>query len=119
MPLKFVNPWRIKVDDGYSVLFTQPFNHAELPFSCFTGLVDCDRFHTTVNFPFHWTGPAGDFTLPAGLPIAQCIPVQRESLIHKHTVRGSTDTERKEQKATDGRKYGEVSTYAREWRTRK
>ena len=29
MPLKFINPWRVKVPDGYSVLFTQPFSRPD------------------------------------------------------------------------------------------
>jgi len=31
MPLKFINPWRIKVPDGYSVLFTQPLSRPDRP----------------------------------------------------------------------------------------
>ncbi|GGD01257.1 hypothetical protein [Aquisalinus flavus] len=119
MPLKFINPWRIKVPEGYSVLFTQPFNHAELPFSCFTGLVDCDRFHTTVNFPFQWTGPAGDFTLPAGMPIAQLVPIRRDTLLRDHEARGASESELAEQNEANRMKYTEISSYAREWRTRK
>ncbi|MFW6413290.1 MAG: hypothetical protein ACOC0V_04065, partial [Oceanicaulis sp.] len=43
-PLKWTLPWRVAAPAGVSLLFTQPFNHFELPFQNFTGLVDADRF---------------------------------------------------------------------------
>lgn len=119
MPLKFVNPWRIKVPGGYSVLFTQPANRPDLPFTCFTGLVDCDNFATTINFPFLWTGETGDHILPAGTPIAQVIPIRRDALLKDHVVRASTLEELAEQAAARDRKYHSESAYAREWRVRK
>jgi len=119
LPLKFINPWRIKVPDGYSVLFTQPFNQVQLPYTCFTGLVDCDRFNTTVNLPFAWTGPVGEFTLPAGAPIAQIVPIRREALLKQHVSRVSNEAELAEQAAASDRKYHEESTYAKDWRVKK
>ena len=119
MPLKFVNPWRVRVPAGYSVLFTQPLSRPDLPFTCFSGLVDCDRFDTTVNFPFAWTGPTGEHVLAAGTPIAQLIPLRRESLIRNAAARASTAAELAEQSEASRRKYDEESTYAREWRVKK
>lgn len=119
MPLKFVNPWRVKVPDGYSVLFATPFGRPDLPFTCFTGLVDCDRFATTVNFPFLWTGPAGRHHIPAGTPISQVVPIERTSLLKVSAARAATPAEIAEEAETRRRKYHEVSTYAREWRVRK
>ena len=119
MPLKFINPWRIKVPDGYSVMFQPLANRPELPFYCFSGLVDCDRFATTINFPFIWTGGPGDFLLPAGTPIIQLIPVRRDTLVKQHGVRASTEKELEEQEAAATRKYTEESTYRKDWRVRK
>jgi len=119
VPLKFTNPWRIRVPEGYSVLFSQPLSRPDLPFTCFSGLVDCDRFDTTVNFPFAWTGPGGDHVLPAGTPIAQLVPIRRTALLKGHVVRASTPEELAEQDLARQRKYGERSTYAREWRVKK
>lgn len=119
MPLKFINPWRIKVPEGYSVLFVQPLSRPDLPFTCFSGFVDCDRFDTTVNLPFAWTGPAGEHLLPAGTPIAQMIPIRRDTLIKQERARGSTAEELAGQAAAAARKYGEESTYRREWRVKK
>ena len=119
MPLKFINPWRIKVPDGYSVLFSQPFSRPDLPFTCFSGLVDCDRFDTAVNIPFVWTGPVGETLLPAGTPIAQVLPIRRDTLIKDARSRVSTDHELSEQDHAKDRKYNEESTYSRDWRVKK
>lgn len=119
MPLKFINPWRIKVPDGYSVLFQPLVNRPELPFYCFSGLVDCDRFDTTINFPFIWTAGPGDFTLGAGTPLVQIIPIRRDTLIRGHGVRASSPEELAQQDAAATRKYTEVSTYRKDWRVKK
>lgn len=119
VPLKFMNPWRVKVPPGYSVLFVQPLSRPDLPFTCFSGLVDCDRFDTLVNLPFAWTGPVGEHILRAGTPIAQLIPIRRDAMLKESHARGSTEEELAEQAAAAGRKYGEESTYAREWRVKK
>ena len=119
MPLKFVNPWRIKVPNGYSVLFTQPLNRPDLPFTCFSGLVDCDRFDTTVNIPFLWTGPTGEHVLKAGTPIAQVIPIRRDSMLKGHRARGADAQELADETAARQRKYNEESAYARDWRVKK
>ena len=119
LPLKFVNPWRITVPEGYSVLFQTPLSRPDLPFRCFSGFVDCDRFHTTINFPFLWTGGKGDHVLPAGLPIAQLVPVRRDTLLRDHTARASTPEELAEQADATHRKYHSESAYAREWRVKK
>lgn len=119
MPLKFINPWRIKVPEGYSVLFQQPLSRPDLPFTCFSGVVDCDRFNTTINFPFAWTGSTGQHILPAGTPIAQLVPFRRDTLVKAHSARTSTDEELAEQADARHRKYHEESTYRRDWRVRK
>ena len=119
MPLKFINPWRIKVPEGYSVLFAPPLSRPELPFSPFSGLVDCDRFETTVNIPFVWSGPLGTHELPAGTPIAQCIPLRRDALLRRSRSRSSTPEELDEQAAANHRKYNEEGAYTRDWRVKK
>jgi antitoxin (DNA-binding transcriptional repressor) of toxin-antitoxin stability system len=118
-PLKWINPWRIKVPEGYSVLFTHPFNHFELPFRVFSGVVDCDHFQTTVNFPFVWTAGGGSFTLKKGMPIAQLVPIRRDALVSNLEVRARTDAEAEEQAAAEQQKYHSESAYTRRWRQKK
>ena len=78
--IKFNNFWTIEAPPGYSLLFTHPVNRTDLPFTTLTGLVDCDRFHDTPpNFPARWHDTGFDGVLPKGTPVAQCLPVKRES----------------------------------------
>jgi hypothetical protein len=68
----------MKTPKGYSTFFVHPVNRLDLPFHSFSGLVDTDKFPVEVNFPFLIKK---DFVgiIPAGTPIAQAIPVKRES----------------------------------------
>lgn len=78
--IKFNNFWTIEAPRGYSLLFTHPVNRTDLPFTTLTGLVDCDRFYDSpLNFPARWHDPGFNGKLPKGTPIAQCLPVKRES----------------------------------------
>jgi hypothetical protein len=77
--IKFTNFWTFELPPGYSLLITHPFNREDLPFTTLTGLVDADRYTASfVHFPAQWND--FDFTgvLPAGTPVAQCVPVKRD-----------------------------------------
>jgi hypothetical protein len=75
---KWINSFVLKTPKGYSTLFVHPINRIDLPFYSFSGLVDTDNFPLEVNFPFLIKK---DFVgiIPAGTPIAQAIPVKRET----------------------------------------
>lgn len=75
---KFMNPWAIKTPKGYSTLFVQPF-HRQAPFTILPGIVDTDKYYAPVNFPFVLNDPIFEGLIPAGTPIAQVIPIKRES----------------------------------------
>ena len=78
--IKFNNFWNIEAPPGYSLLFTHPVNRTDLPFTTLTGLVDCDTFHDSpLSFPARWHDAAFNGVLPKGTPVAQCLPVKRES----------------------------------------
>jgi hypothetical protein len=79
--LKFIGFWTVELPPGWSLLATHPLNRDDLPFRTLTGLVDSDRFHQVgLLFPARWLDPASACTLPAGTPVAQCIPVPRGAL---------------------------------------
>jgi len=77
------NQWGWEVPRGYSVLVTHPCNRFELPFLTMSAVVDSDKFTSNGNIPFFLQK---DFTgiIPAGTPIAQLIPIKRESWVHVH-----------------------------------
>jgi hypothetical protein len=79
-PLKFLNYWQIKTKRGYSSLFTHPINRNDLPFITISGLVETDRYQDLINLPFLiQEGFQG--VIPMGTPIAQVIPIKRESWV--------------------------------------
>ena len=81
-PYEFVwkMQWIPKLPDGYSILYTHPFNRTDLPFYSLTGIVDADKFYHEGqgNHPFYikkgFTGK-----IPYGTPIVQIIPFKRDS----------------------------------------
>jgi hypothetical protein len=78
--IKFTNLWIVEPPPGYSVLFTHPVNRPDLPFTTLTGLVDCDEFRfSPIHFPARWNDADFNGVLPKGTPIAQCMPMKRES----------------------------------------
>lgn len=70
--------WAVKVPEGYSVLYSQPFNRFELPFMTTSGIIDNDKVNLPGTMPFFvvkgFTG-----VIPAGTPYAQMLPFKRES----------------------------------------
>lgn len=75
---KFINPWGIKTPKGWSSLIIQP-SHRDLPFTIMPGLVDTDTYTPPINFPFTLNDINFKGMIPAGTPIAQVIPIKRES----------------------------------------
>lgn len=75
---KWNNPWSIKTPKGYSTLFVQPF-HRESIFTILPGIVDTDTYYAPVNFPFVINDSSFEGMIPQGTPIAQIIPIKRDS----------------------------------------
>ena len=79
--IKFKNFWTIELEPGYSLLVTDPINHADLPLCTVTGLEDADTYKANyIHFPALWIGLEFSGVLAKGTPVAQCIPVWRERL---------------------------------------
>ena len=75
---KWTNSWGIKTPKGYSVLIVPPL-HRDNEIIILPGFVDTDKYHAPVNFPFVLKNPKMSGIIPAGTPIAQIIPVKRDS----------------------------------------
>ena len=113
--VKFHNLWTIEAPDGYALLFTHPANRFDLPFTTLTGLVDCDRYHDNwIHFPAHRHDANFSGVLPKGTPVAQCMPVKRESWV----TRTATFTKEETQRAHDlmNAIYRETGVYRRQFR---
>lgn len=75
---KWINPWGIKTPPGYSSLFIPPV-HRNNPFVALPGVVDTDTYVAAVNIVFVLQEQNFEGLVPAGTPIVQVIPFQRES----------------------------------------
>jgi hypothetical protein len=93
--IKFHNLWTIETPPGYSLLFTHPVNRSDLPFTTLTGLIDCDRyFENWIHFPARWHDASFSGVLPKGTPVAQCVPVKRESWTARTEVMSDEEAQR-------------------------
>jgi hypothetical protein len=70
--------WAVEVPEGYSVLYSQPYDRYDLPFLTTSGVIDNDKVNLPGTMPFfiskEWVG-----VLPAGTPYAQMMPFKREN----------------------------------------
>lgn len=84
-PMKFLNPWYIKIPKGYSALFCPPLNRADPRFTCISGLVD-DTYMGTgniemINFPFTFNQPNFTGIIKATTPLVQMILIKRDGVL--------------------------------------
>lgn len=70
--------WAVELPEGYSALYTQPFNRFELPFLTVSGIIDNDKVNLPGSMPF-FISNIFEGTIPKGTPFAQIIPFKRES----------------------------------------
>jgi hypothetical protein len=75
---KWINPWSIRTPKNWSVLFIAPMHHDSV-FTIMPGIVDTDEYFAPTNFPFTLNDPAFEGLIPAGTPMVQAIPINRES----------------------------------------
>ncbi len=80
---KWNNPYAIKTPPGYSTLFLPPMHNPNKIFTILEGLVDTDKYTAPVNFPFILNDVKWEGIIEAGTPMAQVIPVKRDSWEHK------------------------------------
>jgi hypothetical protein len=93
--IKFHNFWSIEAPPGYSLFFTHPVNRFDLPFTTLSGLVDCDRYRDGwIHFPAHWHDINFSGVLPKGTPVAQCLPVKRNSWVADIAPLSAEETQR-------------------------
>lgn len=96
--IKFHNLWTIQAPAGYALFFTHPVNRFELPFTTLSGLVDSDRYYDNwIHFPAYWHDEGFSGVLRRGTPIAQVIPVLRDTW----TARSAAFTEEEARRVHD------------------
>lgn len=88
---KWISPWSIRTKRGYSCLFMTPANRPDMPFECFSAIVDTDKYFNPVNFPFIWKEYPYDKVIDAGEPMIQVIPFKRKNWSHRVKYVGGRD----------------------------
>jgi hypothetical protein len=83
-----------------------------------TGLVDADRYvDNFIHFPARWRDPDFNGILPAGTPVAQCLPLKRDRWTAQFgTITGEAATRLRE--TTDAIK-SDYDVYRRRFRVAK
>jgi len=76
---KWINPWAIKTPKGYSCLIIPPVHNLNPFFTILEGFVDTDNYNAGINFPFVLNDINFEGLIPAGTPMAQIIPIKRDS----------------------------------------
>ena len=116
--IKFNNFWTIELPPGYSLFVMHPVNRADLPFTTITGLVDSDLYvDSLVHFPARWNDLEFNGVLPKGTPVAQCLPIRRETIVEQFDVLSEAAAQRL--RATAGAISSETGIYRREFRAPK
>jgi hypothetical protein len=80
--------WNIKLPDGYSMLYTQPFNRFELPFFTTSGIIDNDKVNHSGSLPF-FIAEGFEGVIPARTPYVQLLPFKRENWQSEHIEQNS------------------------------
>lgn len=75
---KWINPWSIRTPENWSILFMAPM-HRDNVFTILPGIVDTDQYYAPTNFPFTLNDVKFEGLIPAGTPMAQVVPINRES----------------------------------------
>jgi hypothetical protein len=77
---KLYSWWGFKTPTGYSCLFKPPAHH-DNQIVILEAIVDTDTFNNNLNFPFLLKDPKFEGIIPKGTPIAQIIPIKRDSWV--------------------------------------
>lgn len=83
--------WAAKVPDGYSILVLPPLNRRETRYTVVAQLIDADENLSTIDIPVLWHADNGKTIIRKGDPIAQVIPLNRESRLRKALARPFRD----------------------------
>ena len=78
LPPKYLNPWQIQTEKGYSVLIIPPMHRPKIGIQILEGVVDTDTYTNNIHFPFI-IDEGFEGVIAAGTPIAQMIPIKRDN----------------------------------------
>jgi hypothetical protein len=74
--MKITLPYRFKVPEGYSIMYTDPFYHFRNDIKCLSGVVEADKWGE-ITFPFSIENDS--FFIKAGTPLVHAFVYKRET----------------------------------------
>lgn len=80
-PVNMIGHWAPILKHGYSNLYIPPLNHFQQYHQSFAGIVESDRYFSTINIPGVVSPRISDVTLNKGMAVSQAIPLHRKSLV--------------------------------------
>jgi hypothetical protein len=105
--------WAIELPEGYSALYTTPFNRFDLPFFMSAGIVDNDKINLPGTMPF-FIIKGFEGVVPAGTPYAQIIPFKREDWQSEVFIENPNSLYKKNQKNSDKYRVKDGGVYKNE-----
>jgi hypothetical protein len=111
--------WAVEVPEGYSVLYSQPYDRYDLPFLTTSGIIDNDKVNLPGTMPFflskEWVG-----ILPAGTPYAQMMPFKREDWTSEYVKKSGLEITKKNMKNSEKYRVPNGGVYLKDvWEKRK
>lgn len=94
--------WAVETPEGYSVLYSQPFNRFELPFLTTSGIIDNDKVNLMGSMPF-FLRKGFEGIIPEGTVYAQMIPFKRDNWEHEVIIENPSNLYKKNME--NSRKY--------------
>jgi hypothetical protein len=82
--LKFNLPWSLRIPKGYDVLMMDPFYKDDNRFTVCPGTFESELGIGQLSVPVMWHSTKGEFLIKAGTPIAQLVPIKRETISHQN-----------------------------------
>ena len=82
--LKLNLPWALRIPKGYDVLMIDPFYKDDNRFTVCPGTFESQLGIGQLNVPVMWHSTKGEFLIKAGTPIAQLVPIKRETVSHQN-----------------------------------
>ena len=82
--LKLNLPWAMRIPKGYEVLLIEPFYKDDCRFTVCSGIFDSDLGIATLTIPVMWHSTKGSYVIKSGTPIAQLIPIKKETITHQN-----------------------------------
>jgi hypothetical protein len=82
--LKLNLPWALRIPKGFDVLMIDAFYKDDNRFTVCPGIFESELGIGNLTVPVMWHSTKGEFLIKAGTPIAQLVPIKKETVSHQN-----------------------------------